>query len=122
MRVPCIATVFLLDYAVQLPSLNSSRNGSLGQQGADVDWILAGAGARGNSARSMRLEDLESSSRQSSASLDGRRYLSAGKKSKLPWDDNQVRMPAIFLRVRIFYFVDSGKSVSDKKKVRLVTL
>lgn len=80
---------------MQLPSLNSSRNGSLGQQGADIDWILAGSGAGGNSARSMRLEDLESSSRQSSASIDGRRYLTSGKKSKLPWDDVQVCMHAL---------------------------
>ena len=80
----------LADYAVQLPSLNSSRNGSLGPQGADLDWILAGSGAGGNSARSMRLEDLESTSRQSSASRDGRMHLHSGKKSKLPWDDVQV--------------------------------
>lgn len=75
---------------MQLPSLSSSRNGSIGQQGADVDWILAGSGAGANSARSIRLEDLESTSRQSSASIDGRRHPSSGKKSKLPWDENQV--------------------------------
>ncbi|XP_067943298.1 TOG array regulator of axonemal microtubules protein 1-like [Watersipora subatra] len=80
----------LIEYAVQLPSLNSSRNGSLGAQGADVDWILAVSGGGGNSARSMRVEDLESTSRQSSASIDGRRHLSSGKKSKLPWEDSQA--------------------------------
>lgn len=85
-----------VEYAVQLPSLNSSRNGSLGLQGADVDWILAGSAGGANSARSMRLEDLESTSRQSSASLEGRRHLSSGKKSKLPWDDGQVCEQAAF--------------------------
>lgn len=90
-----------LEYALQLPSLNSSRNGSLGHQGADVDWILAGSGAGGSSARSMRVEDLESTSRQSSASLDSRRHLSAGKKAKLPWEDGQVRIKVKVLQVII---------------------
>ena len=82
--------VTAVEYAVQVPNLNSSRNGTLGHQGADIDWILAGSGANGSSARSMRVEDLESVSRQSSASLDGRRPLNSGKKTRLPWDEEQV--------------------------------
>lgn len=82
-----------VEYALQLPSLSSSRNGTLGHHGADIDWICMGSGSGGgSSARSMRLEDLESSSRQSSASIEGRRQLSSGKRAKLPWDESgQVR-------------------------------
>lgn len=63
-----------------------------------MEWILAGSGNGGSSARSMKVEDLESASRQSSASIDGRRYLSAGKKGKLPWQETQVPIKEILSR------------------------
>ena len=88
----------LVDYATPVPSSATSRGSNSMPQGADVEWILAASGGSGNSARSarsemMELESVTSSARSTPASFIGespsqgpRRYVSANKKGRLPWD------------------------------------
>ncbi len=90
----------LVDYATPIPSSATSRGSSVIPHGADIEWILAASGGSGSSARStrsdlMELESVTSSARSTPAQLiqdigpSPRRFLmSAGKRSRLPWDDD----------------------------------
>ena len=89
----------LVDYATPITSSASSRGSSVVPHGADIEWILAASGGSGSSARSarsdmMELESVTSSARSTPAGLiqdigpTPRKPRSAGKHSRLPWDDD----------------------------------
>ena len=89
----------LVDYATPITSSASSRGSSVVPHGADIEWILAASGGSGSSARSarsdmMELESVTSSARSTPAGLiqdigpSPRKPRSAGKHSRLPWDDD----------------------------------
>ena len=88
----------LVDYATPITT-SASRASGVVPHGADIEWILAASGGSGGSARStrsdiMELESVTSSARSTPAGLiqdigpSPRKPRSAGKHSRLPWDDD----------------------------------
>ena len=94
----------LVEYALPKPSSATMNTGG-GAQNLDKEWIYAASGGPGSSARSTRSEALElesitSSARStpisflyengsSSVRSTPRRFPSAGKRNRLPWEEDQ---------------------------------
>ena len=101
-QLPKLNSDGLVDYAAPIPSSASTRGNSSIPHGADIEWILAASGGAGSSARSTRSDTLElesvtsSSARSSPANFitdvgpTPRRHLSATKKGRLPWEDEDA--------------------------------